>query len=62
MVEAGVASNDLPGVLVMLADYYQRANLIWTRLKGLLVYPVLVLCAAFCALGIYHGFRPEAFG
>jgi type II secretory pathway component PulF len=43
MVEAGVRSNDLPGVLTLLADHYHRTNAIWTRLKGLLVYPVIVI-------------------
>ncbi len=43
MVEVGTRSNDLPGVLTMLADHYHRANAIWTRLKGLLVYPVMVI-------------------
>ena len=48
MVQVGVEGNDLPGVLLMLADYYQRVDATWTRLKGLMVYPVLVLIAAFC--------------
>jgi len=43
MVAAGVRSNDLPGMLTLLADYYQRTNSIWNRLKGLMVYPFLVL-------------------
>ena len=43
MVELGARSNDLPGVLTLLADHYQRANALWTRLKGLLVYPLLVI-------------------
>jgi len=43
MVEIGARSNDLPGVLTMLADHYHRANALWTRLKGLMVYPLLVL-------------------
>src|SRR5947199_804863 len=43
MVEIGVRSNDLPGVLTLLADYYHRANALWTRLKGLMVYPLLVI-------------------
>jgi type IV pilus assembly protein PilC len=43
MVEAGVRSNDLPGVLTLLADHYHRTNALWTRLKGLMVYPFLVL-------------------
>ena len=43
MVEIGVRSNDLPGVLTLLADYYHRANALWTRLKGLMVYPLIVV-------------------
>jgi type II secretory pathway component PulF len=43
MLEIGVRSNDLPGVLTLLADYYHRANALWTRLKGLMVYPVIVI-------------------
>jgi type II secretory pathway component PulF len=27
----------------MLADYYERANALWTRLKGLMVYPAIVI-------------------
>ena len=46
MLEIGAQSNDLPAVLTLLADYYQRRHLIWTRLKGLMVYPVLVLVAS----------------
>ncbi len=47
LVQVGVAANNLPAVLVLLADHYQRVNLTWTRLKGLMVYPILVLTAAF---------------
>jgi type IV pilus assembly protein PilC len=43
MVDIGVRSNDLPGMLTMLADHYHRANAIWTRLKGLMVYPLIVI-------------------
>src|SRR5947207_9509683 len=43
MLEVGARSNDLPGVLTLLADHYHRANALWTRLKGLMVYPLLVL-------------------
>jgi type II secretory pathway component PulF len=46
MVEIGARSNDLPGVLTLLADHYHRANALWTRLKGLMVYPLLVLLVA----------------
>jgi type II secretory pathway component PulF len=43
MIQVGVRSNDLPGMLTMLADYYQRSHTTWTRLKGLMVYPLIVL-------------------
>jgi general secretion pathway protein F len=43
MVEVGARSNDLPGVLTLLADHYHRANALWIRLKGLLVYPFIVI-------------------
>jgi type II secretory pathway component PulF len=43
MLNVGVASNDLPGVLTLVADYYERASSIWTRLKGLMVYPFILL-------------------
>lgn len=43
LVTIGAQTNDLPGVLTLLADYYHRANSLWTRLKGLMVYPLIVL-------------------
>ena len=46
MVTVGTRSNDLPGMLTLLADYYQRTNSVWNRLKGLMVYPFLVLLVA----------------
>src|SRR5262245_58578384 len=46
MIEIGVRSNDLPGMLTQIADYYYRANSTWTRLKGLMVYPLIVVIAA----------------
>jgi type II secretory pathway component PulF len=49
MVRVGVASQDLAGVLTLLADYYQRLGTVWVRLKGLMVYPLIVLAAAFAA-------------
>ena len=48
MVLVGMKSGDLPGALTMLADYFQRQNNLWTRLKGLMVYPLIVLIMAFC--------------
>jgi type II secretory pathway component PulF len=47
MLEVGAQSNDLPGILTMLADHYQRRHVVATRLKGLMVYPAIVLVAAF---------------
>ncbi|MGH7952403.1 MAG: type II secretion system F family protein, partial [Limisphaerales bacterium] len=47
MILVGVKSGDLPGALTMLADYFQRQSNLWTRLKGLMVYPLIVLFAAF---------------
>jgi type II secretory pathway component PulF len=52
MLQLGAQSNDLPGVLTLLADHYQRAGLIWTRLKGLMVYPVIVLLASVGVSGL----------
>ncbi len=43
MLNVGVASNDLPGVLTLVADYYERAASIWARLRGLMVYPFILL-------------------
>jgi len=43
LLRIAARSNDLPALLTLLADYYQNANLVWTRLKGLMVYPAIVL-------------------
>jgi len=47
MILVGVKSGDLPGALTMVADYFQRQSSLWTRLKGLMVYPLIVVFAAF---------------
>ena len=55
MMLVGVKSGDLPGVLLMLADYYGRMETLWTRLRGLMVYPAIVLiclCVLSFALAI----------
>lgn len=55
MLAVGAQSNNLPAILTMLADYYQRRNLVWTKLKGLMVYPAIVLGGSFllsCFLAI----------
>jgi type IV pilus assembly protein PilC len=47
MILVGVKSGDLPGALTMLADYFQRQSNLWARLKGLMVYPLIVLTCTF---------------
>jgi type II secretory pathway component PulF len=47
MIVVGVKSGDLPGALTMLADYFQRQNDIWTRLKSMMTYPLIVMFAGF---------------
>src|SRR5688500_8508934 len=46
LVQAGVGGGDLPGVLILLADHYSRIASVGSRLKGLSVYPFIVLLAA----------------
>jgi type II secretory pathway component PulF len=53
LVLVGVKSDNLPGTLTMLADYYHRQNNLWTRLKGLMVYPLIVLFAVFLISGLF---------
>ena len=43
MLRVGIKSNDLPGVLTLAADYYGTLHTTWLRLKGLMVYPGIVL-------------------
>jgi type II secretory pathway component PulF len=43
LLELGARGNDVPGILTLLADYYENAAAVWTQLKGLMVYPVIVL-------------------
>jgi type II secretory pathway component PulF len=55
MLRAGLKGNDLPGVLTLAADYYGQLHATWLRLKGLMVYPGIVLVtslfvAAFVAV------------
>ncbi|MCL5099461.1 MAG: type II secretion system F family protein [Candidatus Omnitrophica bacterium] len=46
MLRVGVQSSNLPAMLTSLADYYGNMQLLRTRLKGLLVYPLIVLLAS----------------
>lgn len=54
MLLAGAKSNDLPGMLTLLADYYQGQHTLWTKLKGLMVYPIIVLFAAFAVSCVFY--------
>lgn len=47
MIVVGTKSGDLPAALTMLADYFQRQSNTWSRLKSLLVYPVIVIAVSF---------------
>jgi type II secretory pathway component PulF len=46
LTQAGVKGGDLPGVLILLADYYNKLAGIGRRLRGLSVYPFIVLVVA----------------
>ena len=48
---AGVQGNDLPGVLILLADHYRRVGNLWLRLRALMVYPAMVYFAALVVFG-----------
>jgi type IV pilus assembly protein PilC len=59
MLEVGVKSNDLPGALTLMADYYARLSGVWTRLRGMLVYPVIVLLLAIAvSVVLFVGLDP----
>jgi type II secretory pathway component PulF len=60
MLLIGAQSNDLQGVLTLLADHYQRVDAIGTRLKGLMVYPSIVVLASL-ALSIFLALFLRAF-
>jgi type IV pilus assembly protein PilC len=55
LVQVGARGNDLPGALTLLADYFQNQHNLWTRLKGLMVYPCIVLVVAFLVSLIFYG-------
>ena len=47
MIVVGVKGGDLPGALTMLADYFQRQNNVWTRLKSMMTYSLIVMFSGF---------------
>lgn len=46
MLIAGAASGDLPGTLILFADYCSQRDTLSRRLRGLLTYPLIVLTVA----------------
>jgi type II secretory pathway component PulF len=53
MVQVGKKTNDFPGILTLLADYYQRMNAIWIKLRGIMLYPlILLVCSLVLSLWI----------
>ncbi len=70
MLRVGAKSGDLPGMLTLVADYYQRASLLTMRLKGLMVYPAIVLVASlmlstwltFLMNQLMHSIGTDVFG
>jgi len=54
LVLVGARGNDLPGSLTLLADYYHRRHHLGQRLMGLMVYPALVLLAAFLVSLVFY--------
>ncbi len=55
MIVVGVKGNDLPGALTMLADYFQRQNQVWTRLRSMMTYPIIVLIVALLVSFVLAG-------
>lgn len=47
MLLLGARSRNLPDILVLVSDYYRRMHALWTRLKGMLLYPLIVLVGTF---------------
>ena len=43
----GAKSGQLNEILILMADHYHRSSLIWNRLKGIILYPIMVLLTAF---------------
>jgi len=55
MIIVGVKSGDLPGALTMLADHFQNQNNVWTRLRSMMTYPLIVmLVATLVSLGLAY--------
>jgi len=66
MVRLAATSGDLPAVLTMLADHYEQEAVAWTKLRGLMVYPhiVLTVALAFSVMmtRVLHRYLDEVIG
>ena len=49
MLTAGLQAQSLPAVLILVADYYSRIHNLSTRMRGLMVYPAVILA---CSLAL----------
>lgn len=65
MLRVGSRGGNLPEVLGLVADYYARLHALRSRLKGLMVYPILVLFVALglslVLAGVFHAYVTELF-
>ena len=52
LLALGQASQSMPKVLLCVADYYERIGTLTTRLRGLAVYPMLILVCGLIVSGL----------
>ena len=52
LLALGQASQGMPKVLTCVADYYERIGALTTRLRGLAIYPVLILVCGMAVAGL----------
>ena len=52
LLALGQASQSMPKVLICVADYYERIGTLATRLKGLAIYPMLILVCGLIVSGL----------
>ena len=52
LLALGQASQSMPKVLICVADYYERIGTLTTRLRGLAVYPMLILICGLIVSGL----------
>jgi type II secretory pathway component PulF len=62
LLVAGTRGQDLAKFLSRIADHYHEQHLLWTRLKALMTYPVLVLVAVFGLSLLVQTFVTQVYG